>query len=177
MQIAIVSGTNRKGNLSLLVAQICQSALASLGHEARLLDLRELPADIAARYLDTGDGWGFEPFQSVVDGSTHFIFVAPEYNGSIPGILKLFIDACDYPGSFKGKSVLLVGIAAGRGGNQRGLGHLQDILHYFGAQVHPRHLSIARIRERLHHEGHFRDVDTEEALRRLLGEYLDASQR
>src|SRR5687767_3415714 len=113
MQFVIVSGTNRPDNLSLRVARLCQGILQEKGLNAELLDLEQLPREIAFDYLDARSSDGFLPYQSLVDRSQHFIFVAPEYNGSIPGILKLFIDACEYPESFKGKTAALVGIAAG----------------------------------------------------------------
>jgi chromate reductase len=172
MRITVVSGTNRQGNLSLKVAGICREILDTLGCETQLLDLRELPSSLAFQYCDDNLHPEFGPFQTLVDASSHFVFVVPEYNGSIPGILKLFIDACDYPDSFRGKSAVLVGIAAGTEGNQQGLDHLRDILHYLKVDVHEETLAVAKIRQRLCPDGKFRDTDTEEKLQRLLTGYL-----
>jgi chromate reductase, NAD(P)H dehydrogenase (quinone) len=173
MQFVIVSGTNRPDNLSLRVAKLCQAYLKEQGHEAALLDLELLPRSIAFDYLDSIASSGFQPYQDVVHRGSHFIFVAPEYNGSIPGILKLFIDACDYPGSFKGKTAALVGIAAGETGNQTGLAHLQDILEYFGAEVFPRHVTVGRIRQKLMREGGFQDEMAAGELKNMLAAYLE----
>lgn len=175
MQLTVISGTNRPGNLSLKVAGICMDLLADLGLKAELLDLALLPREIAFEYV--GDGMpDFEPIQALVDRSSHFLFVVPEYNGSYPGILKLFLDACDYPGSFRGKSAAMVGIAAGIGGNQKGLEHLQDVLQYLGMQVHEERLAVAKIRERLHPDGLFADESTAKDLQSLLQTYLKAAQ-
>lgn len=161
-------------NLSIKVARLCQSLLAEQGLQADLLDLELLPREIAFDYLQHHTQTGFLPYQEIVDRSTHFVFVAPEYNGSIPGILKLFIDACDYPDSFRGKSAALVGIAAGNNGNERGLAHLQDILTYFGVEVFPQKVTVGKIREKLAPEGSFKDETADEALRNMLNAYLNA---
>ena len=49
----------------------------------------------------------FEPIQEIVTKTDKFIFVIPEYNGSFPGVLKVFIDACSFPESFYEKKAAL----------------------------------------------------------------------
>lgn len=171
MLVTIVSGTNRPNNLSIKVAKRCQEFLDGQGIETELLDLADLPREIAFDYLEENAQTGFAPYQQLVDRTTHFVFVAPEYNGSIPGVLKLFIDACDYPGSFRGKSAALVGIAAGKAGNERGINHLRDILSYFGMDVFTQHVTVGKIREKLAENGRFRDEIADEALRSMLMDY------
>ncbi len=172
MQITVLSGTNRPGNLSLQVAHACREFLGILGKPVGLLDLKELPREIAFDYLEKSDTTGFDRFQAVVDATTHFVFVVPEYNGSIPGILKLFIDACAYPASFRGKSALLVGLAAGKGGNETGLGHLEDILHYFGMHVHPQKLTLPMIRGKVDAVSGLSDATTKQSLEEMLLAYV-----
>lgn len=172
MRFAIVSGTNRPDNLSLQVAKICQKFFDDQGVEVEMLDLEKLPRELAFGYWNSGGLEDFRPYQQTVDRCSHFIFVVPEYNGSIPGILKLFIDACEFPGSFRGKSALLVGIAAGKNGNRTGVAHLEDILRYCGMHVFPENVTLGRIREKLHPDGGFGDGGSEASLHRLLGNFL-----
>lgn len=164
MKLTIISGTNRQDNLSLLVARRCQDLLAELGIASELLSLDRLPQGLAFSYLDDPRQGEFAWIQELVDRSTHFLFVVPEYNGSIPGILKLFIDACDYPDSFRGKSAAMVGIAAGARGNEVGMGHLRDVLVFCGMEVWQQTLSLGRIRQKLEQGGGFRDGSVEEEL-------------
>lgn len=161
MQVTIVSGTNRPQNLSIKVASVCHQILMDAGLPASMIDLADLPRDIAFDYL--GDSKSFARFQKVVDASTHFVFVVPEYNASIPGILKLFIDACSYPQSFRGKHVALIGLAAGGLGNEPGIRHLDEIMRCFGAEVCEGRLLIANIRQQLQKDGSFgKDFPTSE---------------
>ena len=55
--------------------------------------------------------------------------VAPEYNGSIPGALKYFIDLLPFPEAFEDRPVAFVGIASGRVGRfAYGIEHLQHVI-------------------------------------------------
>jgi NAD(P)H-dependent FMN reductase len=61
--------------------------------------------------------------------------VIPEYNGSYPGVLKLFIDASPVK-SFWNKHASIVGLSDGHAGNSRGQDHLTGVLHYLKMHVH-----------------------------------------
>ena len=77
-----------------------------------------------------------------------FWFVFPEYNGGIPGMLKLFLDAISvraYKATFHGKKACLTGISTGRAGNLRGLDQLTNILNYLQVIVHPNKVPISSI--------------------------------
>lgn len=136
-KIGIVVGTNRRNSLSRAVARYYQRVLTSEGVLTKLIDLSQLPEDFAfsALYQNAGQHKGFNEFQLVIDSLDKFVFVVPEYNGSFPGVLKAFLDGLRYPDTFNNKKVALLGISAGVLGNAVGLGHLNDILSYMGANV------------------------------------------
>jgi chromate reductase len=78
--------------------------------------------------------------QSVFIPAQKWIIVAPEYNGSFPGILKLFLDLLSIKwqsSTFELKKVLLIGVASGRAGNLRGMDQLTGILNYLKMVVFP----------------------------------------
>ncbi|MCF8258212.1 MAG: NAD(P)H-dependent oxidoreductase, partial [Flavobacteriales bacterium] len=85
-------------------------------------------------------------------GVQRLVMVVPEYNGSFPGILKYFMDACDH-GEWEGKKVALVGVASGRGGNLRGADHLTGVLHYLGSEVLGRKVYISQVAQQLGADG------------------------
>ncbi len=82
---------------------------------------------------------------SLFGNSERLVIIAPEYNGSIPGVLKLLIDSCD-PSLFKGKRFALIGVSSGRAGNLRGMDHLTDILHFLQAEVYSLKQPVSQIR-------------------------------
>ena len=136
-KIGIIIGTNRKDSLSKAVANYYKKILINQGAEPQLIDLSQLPEDFAfsALYQNSGHNQEFNEFQLLIDGIEKFVFIVPEYNGSFPGVLKTFFDGLRYPDTFDDKKAALLGISAGVLGNAVGLGHLNDILSYMGANV------------------------------------------
>ena len=90
----------------------------------------------------------------------------PEYNGSFPGYLKLFIDAISVhqlKESFGGKYAAQIGIASGRQGNLRGMDHFTAILNHMNCNVVPGHLPISGISAVINKEGKMQE-DTKNAI-------------
>jgi len=92
--ITIVSGTNRPNSNTLKVSRYYLRALQQLGQEAQLFSLESLPENIITSDLYGKRSAEFEPIQELVANTDKFMFIIPEYNGSFPGVLKTFIDAC-----------------------------------------------------------------------------------
>lgn len=135
--ICIISGTNRKDSNSILIARHYQTLLNDRRASNTILDLRELPSDfiLSALYENTGKNPHFNKMQAVIDEADKFVFVVPEYNGSIPGVLKAFIDGLNYPGGLRNKKAALIGLSSGMQGGVLAVSHLTDILNYLGTDV------------------------------------------
>ena len=135
--ITIVSGTNRKNSVSLHVAKQYQSILSELGAESNILTLEDLPLDFlnVALYENAGGNQQFNLMRKQMNSAKKILFVIPEYNGSFPGVLKVFIDGLDRARALTDKKVALVGISAGDQGAGIALSHITDILNYCGAHV------------------------------------------
>ncbi len=132
----IISGTNRKDSFTLRIAKLYQTILKKKNIEAHVLSLVGLEL--------------LERNPSVVElekkwllPAAKYIFISPEYNGSIPGVLKCLIDVSDVNKVWIGKKALLTGVSKGRAGNLRGMDHLTGIMHYVGTVVHPNKLPIS----------------------------------
>lgn len=68
------------------------------------------------------------------------VFVTPEYNYSVPGVLKNAIDWASRPAFasvFKGKPCLVISVSGGALGGVRAQGHLKYILNGMLAEVIP----------------------------------------
>lgn len=158
--ITLIAGTNRPGSNTLKLAQYYQKELAGMGCESHLLSLTDLPETLISSDLYGKRSEGFKHIQEIVSASTKFLFVIPEYNGSFPGVLKTFIDACTFPESFYGKKAALVGLSSGRYGNLRGLEHFTGICHYIHLEVMPLRIHIPAIQTELNEEGNLWKEDT-----------------
>lgn len=161
----IISGTNRTGSNTIKIAQLYQRLLAEKGIDARLVSLENLEVSTrndAIRNLEN----------DVLIPSEKFIFVSPEYNGSIPGVLKSLFDSSDVEKVWKGKKALLTGVSTGRAGNLRGMEHLTGILHYMKTVVHPNKLPISVVNVLLKEVGSIQDPNTLKAIDQQLNEFI-----
>ena len=143
----IISGTNREGSNTLKLAEYYHRQLSEKGFDSEILSLCELPDDLINSDLYGKRSEAFQSIQERISVSSKFIFVIPEYNGSFPGVLKTFIDACSFPESFFGKKAALVGLSSGKYGNIRGIDHFTGICHYINMHVLPLRIHIPNIRK------------------------------
>jgi len=138
MQYTIISGTNRFESNTLIIAQQYQQLFKEHGAETDCLSLEGVNPISEEEY--------FKKWQEQhLVATDKFVFVSPEYNGSIPGILKLIIDCSDWKRAWKGKKAMLIGVSTGRAGNLRGMDHLTSILHHMRVHVLPNMLPISQV--------------------------------
>lgn len=177
--LTIISGTNRIGSNTRKVAQNALDIAKDLHIDASLIDLANLSSDFIHNQQYSGDNlpdW----LKALQDNSLipahHFLIISPEYNGSIPGYLKLFIDAISvhrFKECFAGKRAALVGVATGRAGNLRGLDHLSSIMHHIGCHVVPGSLPISKVTSVMNEDGKL-DQGTTDALTGLIQKLVKA---
>lgn len=166
----IIVGTNRPKNNSTRVAHYYQQELDRKGQHWDILSLDSLPNDLIVSDLYGRRSEAFAPIQKTVSEAKRFIFIVPEYNGSYPGILKVFMDACAYPASFHHKKAALVGISTGKYGNVRGVDHFTGVCHYMRMHVMPLKIHIAHIQNELNEQGAFNDPLTEKYVQEQLAD-------
>ena len=105
-----------------------------------------------------------------------FVFVVPEYNGGMPGILKLFIDAMsvrEMEPTFFMKKACLTGVSSGRAGNLRGMEHLTGVLNYLQVVVFPNRLPISRVESFISGDKLVLDEETRDAIDRQLTDFIE----
>lgn len=153
----IISGTNRKHANSLKVAKFYQKELQRRGEEYEILSLEDLPAQLMETDLYGKRSEEFAVIQQKVFDADKFIFIIPEYNGSYPGVLKLFIDACAFPSSFHHKKTALVGVSSGKYGNIRGVDHFTGVCNYMRMHVLPLKIHLPHITNELDENLDFHD--------------------
>jgi chromate reductase len=158
--ITIISATNRPNSATNKLALYYQKVLAQKGSEAGLFSLADLPDNIIKTDLYGKRSAEFEPIQELITATDKFIFIIPEYNGSFPGVLKVFIDACAFPESFYDKKAALVGLSSGKYGNIRGVDHFTGICNYMHLNVMPLKIHIAAINKEIDENGDLFIADT-----------------
>lgn len=162
--ITIISATNRPDSNTEKVANFYESVLKHRGMDSNILSLKNLPESVLHSDLY---GKRSEDFQKIIENYVEhqekFIFIAPEYNGSFAGILKVFLDAIP-PRLWTDNKACLVGVSTGRAGNLRGMEHLTNILNYLKVNVYYNKLPISRVDTLLDTSGNITDEDTKLAI-------------
>ena len=148
--ITLISGTNRVHSLTEKFSRIYFELMKEKFPAVHFFNLAHLPPSIMEMEVYDNAPNELTKIQlEVFDASSKFVFIIPEYNGSMPGIVKLLIDVLDCKTAFNNKKASLVGIATGRAGNLRGMDHLSSILQHMGVTVMPYMLPVSRVQDEL----------------------------
>ncbi len=151
--ITIIAGTNRADSVSSKVATFLAETYGGLGVEAGVIDLVDLPLETLAPNAYFEKPPKVQEFIERILASSGLVMVVPEYNGSMPGALKLFVDMLPYPESFEDRPVSFVGIAAGQFAGLRPVEHLQQVFGYRNALNFPRRVFIPAVGSVIKAEG------------------------
>jgi chromate reductase len=126
--IVVIVGSLRKESFTLKVA----NALAKLAPDTLKLDVVTLNGlSFFNQDLEAAPPADWLAFREKLQKSNGVLFVTPEYNRSIPGVLKNAIDVGSRPygkSSFIGKPVGIVSNSPGPLGGVSAAKHLQNIL-------------------------------------------------
>ena len=126
--IVTIVGSIRKESFSLKIA----NALAKLAPDTLKLDIVTLHhISFFNQDMEATPPADWLAFREKIQKSSGVLFVTPEYNRSIPGVLKNAIDVASRPygkSSFLGKPVGIISNSPGPLGGVNAAKHLQNIL-------------------------------------------------
>lgn len=175
--INLIVGTNRPGNNTRKVAAQIESIYRSLGVSLNVLDLANLPQEIYSPSAYAVKPPAFDVFADAVVNAHGLIVVTPEYNGSMPGVLKYFIDMLKFPESFCKRPVCFIGLSAGPWGALRPIEELELIFGYRKAFVYPERVFIPLIQKLLNSEGRIEDSEIVGRLNSQARGFIDFVER
>ncbi len=160
----VLVGTNRPNSNSRKVAEFIQKIYLDLQENIEILDLKDFPfhelkGDLYGKALPEN----VASWISKINHSEGLIIVVPEYNGSMPGALKYFIDYWSYPDSFEHRPVCFVGLG-GMFGGLRPVEHLQQVFGYRNAFVFPDRIFLQNVWKNINAQGELTDKITVELL-------------
>jgi chromate reductase, NAD(P)H dehydrogenase (quinone) len=155
MKILAISGSLRDGSLNTrLLREIAERAPA--GGDIELWNgLRSIPAYDADDDVEPAP----EPVRALresVADADGLLFATPEYNSSIPGVLKNAIDWVSRPRNntpFQGKPAAVVGATTGQFGAVWAQAELRKVLRSTGARVVDLELPVAKGHHALEQRG------------------------
>src|SRR5438445_8970936 len=145
--LTMIVGTNRPGSNTRKVATHVEEIYAGLRVPLGVLDLAKLPPEIFSPSSYAEKPKSFTPFADAILQASGLVVVTPEYNGSVPGVLKYFIDMLKFPESFDRRPVCFVGLGAGMWGALRPVEQLQAIFGYRNAYNYPERVFMPHVNE------------------------------
>jgi chromate reductase len=118
---------------------------------------------------DVGDGPpAVARLRRAIAGADAVLFATPEYNSSIPGVLKNAVDWASRPlatNALRNKPVAVIGASTGMFGAVWAQAELRKVLAATGARVAEVELAVGHAHEHLDVAGHPYDPAQQEALR------------
>ncbi len=134
-KIAVFVGSLRADSFNLKLAKSVEKVLPE-GVEFDYVDFSDVPfyhQDQEADYPASA-----RKAKDIVEAADGVLFVTPEYNRSIPGILKNIIDWVSRPygtNSFDGKPTAVIGASGSTLGAALAQSHLKNILLYLNTKL------------------------------------------
>lgn len=145
MRLLVISGSLRAGSYNTALARAAVD-LAPAGVDVEVFDgLGDLPlfdADLEAHTHEA-----VQHLRDEIDAADAVLFVTPEYNGSIPGVLKNAVDWASRPrvnAALRDKTVAVAGASTGQYGAMWAQQDLRRVLGVAGARVVCPDLPVAR---------------------------------
>ena len=109
------------------------------------------------------------------------LFVTPEYNYSVPGVLKNAIDWASRPygdSAWNGKPAAIMGASVGEVGTARAQYHLRQMMVFLNMfPVNQPEVMIGNASERFDAQGNLTDNASKELIRQLLQNLVDWTRR
>lgn len=144
--ILVVSGTDRANSNSRKVADHVVSLFRKNNVDVELMDLADLkPASHGGpHYGGIAAPEALAADLRKVEQAEGIYLVVAEYNGSMPGILKYFVDHWKYPEAFEFRPFALCGLGTTWGG-LRAVEHMQGSLGFRNAFIYPERVFVRDI--------------------------------
>jgi chromate reductase len=160
-RILVFSASLRNDSLNSHLAKLAAGVIKKNGGKADLADISEFDCPSFNQELEVNN---FHPagaieFQKRILANDAFIIASPEYNGSMPGLLKNSIDWVSRfrPQPFNEHHALLMSASPSMGGGNKALWSLRVPLEHLGTRVFPDMFSLAMAHKAFSPEGNFLD--------------------
>lgn len=169
MQILGIPGSLRTNSFNAAALRACQPLLPS-GVTLEIFDIASIPLYNEDVY-QLGFPAAVQIFREKIAAADALLIAAPEYNYSIPGVLKNAIDWASRPPSqpFDGKPIALMSASPGALGGARSQYHLRQVFIYLNGMILNRpEVMIAAAPSRFDAAGNLTDSATRDHLVKML---------
>ena len=174
-----ICGSLRQASYNAAALLVAQALAPDVGMRITMADIADLPLyneDLRTAHFPPP----VERLRAQIQAADALLFVTPEYNYSVPGVLKNAIDWASRPPDqpFAGKPAAIMGASPGVIGTGRAQYHLRQILVCVDAlPLNKPEVMIGVAHERFDADGQLVHAATREHLGRLLSALASWTQR
>lgn len=173
------AGSSREGSYNKLLLKEASEMAQQAGTVVKVIDLKDYPLPFFDEDLESQQGMPekAKELRNLMVNSQIIIIASPEYNASIPAVLKNALDWAsrneEGKGSrdaYKGKVFVLLSASPGKTGGSRGLVHLKAIIEDVGGKVYLKQFSLPAAYQAFDDQGHLKDAQQRAELQQLVQE-------
>lgn len=186
-RILVFAGSNRTGAFSGKTADVAQKELALQGAAVTRISLADYPLPIMDQDLEKEKGIPDNAYKLARLFDTHdaILIATPEYNGSIPPLVKNVLDwisriktDADRPlRPLPGKVMAICSSSPGHFAGIRAASHLRQILVHLQAEVIATQCSIPYAEEAFDEDGEFREERNRRSMRSVATNLIDRASQ
>jgi chromate reductase, NAD(P)H dehydrogenase (quinone) len=136
-KVAVFVGSLRKGSFNRMTAKVLM-ALAPAELHLEIVEIRDLP--LYNQDHDDAPPAPYVAFREKVKAADAILFVTPEYNRSVPGVLKNALDVGSRPyghSAWNGKPAAVISVSPGAVGGFGANHHLRQSLVFLNVPAMP----------------------------------------
>ena len=161
LKILVFSASLRKDSLNTCLVKLAQGVIEKNGGKVDYANMYEFDCPSMNQDLEINNfhPTGAEEFRKRILANDAFIISSPEYNGSMPGLLKNTIDWVSRfrPQPFNECHALLMSASPSMGGGNHGLWSLRIPLEKLGANIFSSMFSLAAAHKAFTPDGNISD--------------------
>jgi chromate reductase, NAD(P)H dehydrogenase (quinone) len=172
-QIAVVVGSLREDSLNRKLAS-AMVKLAPSDFSFKQLTIGDLP--LYNQDDDANQAESVKRLKQEISAADGLLFVTPEYNRSIPGVLKNAIDNASRPygqNSWAGKPAGVMGVSPGGPGTAMAQQHLRNVLAHLDAPTLGQPEAFIQAKEGLFDESGNLGANSKKFLQNWMDKYVD----
>ena len=173
-----IAGSLRKASFNRAALRAAQG-LVPAGATLEILDLPDLPG--FSQDSEKSPPPAVTDMKAKIRAADAILLVTPEYNYSIPGVLKNAIDWASRPygdSAWKGKAVAIMGASVGALGTARAQYHLRQCFVFLDmACVNQPEVMISNAASKFDDKGNLTDETSKKLIGQLLANLIALAQR
>lgn len=161
LRFLVFAGSLRSGSLNGRLAELAARTIEANGATVDRASMGDFDTPSFDGDVEEADGMpaGALRFRERLELADGFVIASPEYNASVPGVLKNAIDWVSRarPQPFNEQHGLLLSASPSMVGGNRGLWALRVPLEHLGARIYPDMFSLAQARTSFDENGDLAD--------------------